>query len=133
MKETSINAAISEYIWHCRYEKSLNEKTINAYETDLKQFEELSRAISLAKVEKTHVQIWLKAISHFKHKTLKRKLASLKCFFTYVELENDWFKNPLKRMSIKMKVKRAISRDSTVFSTNMNNLSRSMSINPSLC
>lgn len=103
MKETSISVAISEFIWHCRYEKCLNEKTINAYETDLKQFEELSRAILLEDVDKTHIQNWLKAISHYKHKTIKRKLASLKCFISYVEIENDWFNNPLRRMSIKVK------------------------------
>lgn len=103
MIEKLISEAISEFVWHCRYEKSLNEKTICAYETDLKQFEELSSVNNLADVEKMHIQIWLKAISIFKHKTVKRKLATLKCFFSYIELENDWFNNPLRRMSIKMK------------------------------
>ena len=103
MIEKLISEAISEFVWHCRYEKSLNEKTICAYETDLKQFEELSSVNNLADVEKMHIQIWLKAISIFKHKTVKRKLATLKCFLSYIELENDWFNNPLRRMSIKMK------------------------------
>ena len=72
MIEKLISEAISEFVWHCRYEKSLNEKTICAYETDLKQFEELSSVNNLADVEKMHIQIWLKAISIFKHKTVKR-------------------------------------------------------------
>ena len=103
MIEKLISEAISAFIWHCRYEKSLNEKTICAYEADLKQFEKLSCANILADVGKTHIQVWLKSISTFKHKTVKRKLATLKCFFSYTELENDWFNNPLRRMSIKLK------------------------------
>lgn len=108
MIEKLISEAISAFIWHCRYEKCLNEKTIRAYETDLKQFEKLSCANNLAYVGKMHIQIWLKAISNFKHKTVKRKLATLKCFFSYIELENDWFNNPIRRMSIKMKAPSAL-------------------------
>lgn len=31
-----IRVAISEFLWYCRFEKSLNEKTTTAYATDLK-------------------------------------------------------------------------------------------------
>ncbi len=103
MNRLLICKAISAFIWHCRYEKGLDEKTIHAYETDLKQFEELSCAKHVAQIEKTQIQIWLKSLSCFKHKTLKRKLATLKCFFSYIELDNEWFNNPLRRMRIKLK------------------------------
>lgn len=103
MNRLLVREAISAFIWHCRYEKSLDEKTIYAYETDLKQFEELSCAKYLAQIEKTQIQIWLESLSCFKHKTLKRKLATLKCFFSYLELDYEWFNNPLRRMDIKLK------------------------------
>lgn len=103
MNKKLISEAISEFIWHCRYEKCLNGKTIRAYEMDLKQFETLLRVKDISDIKKTHIQIWLEALNHYKHKTLKRKLATVKCFLAYYELENDWFNNPMRRMQIKIK------------------------------
>lgn len=103
MNRLLICEAISAFIGHCRYEKNLDEKTIRAYEADLKQFQVLSCAVDMAQIEKTQIQIWLRSLSPFKHKTIKRKLATLKCFFSFLELDYEWFNNPLRRMKIKLK------------------------------
>lgn len=38
MKSKMIKDVVDEFLWHCRYEKALDQKTIKAYRVDLNQF-----------------------------------------------------------------------------------------------
>lgn len=99
-----IRVAISEFLWHCRFEKNLNEKTINAYATDLKQFSDyIGETYNLFEVTKVGLKNYLQYISRFQHKTIKRKLASLRAMLNYFECEYDMYINPMRKMQIKIK------------------------------
>ncbi len=99
-----IRVAISEFLWHCRFEKNLNEKTINAYATDLKQFSDyIEGTYNLFEVTKVFLKNYLQHISRFQHKTIKRKLASLRAMLNYFECEYDTYINPMRKMQIKIK------------------------------
>ncbi len=99
-----IRVAISEFLWHCRFEKNLNEKTINAYATDLKQFSDyIGETYNLFEVTKVGLKNYLQHISRFQHKTIKRKLASLRAMLNYFECEYDTYINPMRKMQIKIK------------------------------
>ena len=103
----SLSEAIQDFLFHCQYEKSLNDKTLKAYKVDLRQFDEyLVNTLDKRKMEdisKEMVRSYLQCISNFKPKTIKRKIASLKALLNYYEFENDDYINPFRKMSIHLK------------------------------
>ena len=100
----SITTAIEEFLWHCRFEKNLDDKTINAYNVDLKQFAgTISSTFALNEISKSEIKKYLQSISHFQHKTIKRKLASLRAMLNYFECEEESYINPMRKMQIHMR------------------------------
>ncbi|MBR0573828.1 MULTISPECIES: tyrosine-type recombinase/integrase [Pasteurellaceae] len=106
-KNLSINDAITQFIFHCRYEKKLDIKTIKSYETDLKQFttliEKKFKRTNVYDITKEILKSYVQSISCFKPKTTKRKLASVKAMFNFLTFENDDFENPFHKIKIRIK------------------------------
>lgn len=102
-----VQKALSDFIFHCQYEKGLSKKTITAYEIDLGQLKDfLYGAYSIEVMEyvsKDMIKGYLQKISNFKPKTIKRKIASSKAFFSFYEYENESFINPFRKMKIQLK------------------------------
>ena len=85
---------IKNFLFHCKFEKNLSTKTLMAYEIDLEQFKtfctENNASQTIQNVDKYVLKQYLETISpKFKPKTLKRKLASLKAFFNYMQFEDE--------------------------------------------
>lgn len=72
----NLQTTFEEYITFCQYQKRLDQKTLNAYKTDLKQFSQHFHSIS---IENISPDILERYISHlhqsYKPKTAKRKIA----------------------------------------------------------
>jgi integrase/recombinase XerD len=89
---TSISEAKGEFIKHCKYEKKLSEKTQKFYGIDLDQFLQFLKIeeseLSIEKIDKTTLRNYLYKLSDFKPKTIKRKIATLKAFFNFLEFED---------------------------------------------
>jgi integrase/recombinase XerD len=106
-KAISLDDCIKGFIFHCQYEKNLNEKTINAYTIDLEQFQSYMKTQNLSleidSVSKDLIKNYLQSIYGFKPKTVKRKIASLKAMFNWLEYENDDFINPFGKIKIRFK------------------------------
>lgn len=102
-RKQSLLCVIEDYLWHCKIEKCLDEKTLKAYEFDLLQFLETVGDEDVDCLTKEQIRDYLKSMSRFSFKTRKRKLASLKAMLNYYECENDNFINPLRRMQIQMR------------------------------
>ena len=94
---------IEDFLWHCEIEKKLSDKTVKAYKADLSQFVSNIGDIDIMEVTKDILRKYLQAISHFRHKTIKRKIATLKAMLNYYEYENEWYNNPMRKMRIKMR------------------------------
>ena len=71
------------------FEKKLSEKTLNAYKADLSQFVSSIGDLDISEVTKDVLRKYLQAISHFRHKTIKRKIATIKAMLNYYEYENE--------------------------------------------
>lgn len=102
MNLSNITTLINQYLLHCRLEKGLNTKTQKAYKTDLLQFADyiIDRGSDLSK---DNLQAYLTELhKRYKIKSVKRKIASLKAFFYYLEYEEILSDNPLNRMRIKL-------------------------------
>jgi len=103
-EKKEITAAIREFLWHCRFEKKLDEKTIRAYRADLQQMAEITgKATDVFEISKTDIKNYLQHIARFKHKTIKRKIATLRSMLNYLECEYEEYINPMRKMQIKMK------------------------------
>ena len=100
-RKTAVEQVISDFLFHCQYEKNLNEKTIYAYRSDLYMFNryihELYPSVVFEQVSKDMLKTYLQHISTYKPKTVKRKLASLKALFNYYDFEHDDFLNPFRK------------------------------------
>jgi integrase/recombinase XerD len=103
----NIEFAIVEFISHCRYEKNLSSKTLKCYGIDLKQFVEFLNSngysTGLLKVDKSILREYLQSISNFKPKTVKRKIATIKALFNFLEFEDKILINPFRKMKIQIR------------------------------
>ncbi len=88
---------------YCSIEKNLDEKTQRAYKTDLMQCMVIVGDRPIMQITKEHIRHYIKSLSGFKHKTIKRKLASLNAMLNYFEMENERYVNPLRKMNIHMR------------------------------
>lgn len=93
---------IEQYVKYCRYEKGLNEKTIKAYRIDLVQFSTFLGK-SLLNCDKGDMQGYLSSLHGcYKVKSVKRKIASLKAFYNYLECEEIIEQNPFVKLRVKL-------------------------------
>ena len=98
-----VTTVIEDFLWHCEFEKKLDRKTLNAYKADLSQFVSNVGDLNISEVNKDVLRKYLQAISHFRHKTIKRKIATIKAMLNYYEYENEWYNSPMRKMKIRMR------------------------------
>lgn len=85
MEELDMNLQekVKGYLDYCQFRKELDLKTLKAYRIDLQQYFEYvgNRAPLKEQIEEYITELHKK----YKQKTVKRKIASLKAFYTYLE------------------------------------------------
>ncbi|MDE5932125.1 MAG: tyrosine-type recombinase/integrase [Lachnospiraceae bacterium] len=94
---------VMEYIEYCEYRKRLDRKTLKAYRIDLKQYEAFcldspdcfSKNLVDRFITNLHRQ--------YRPKTVKRKIASLKAFFHYLEYKELLDENPFTKLDIRFR------------------------------
>ena len=90
------------YLDFCRYQKGLNSKTIKAYTIDLRQYYEFNLCSNYEWFEKSALNKYIFELhKKYKPKTAKRKIACLKAFFHYLELEEIMEINPFNKIQTK--------------------------------
>ncbi len=98
-----LNNEIKNYLENCKYMKGLSEKTLKAYSIDLNQYEifvkEKACWFSKPVLEDYIKQAYIK----FKPRSAKRKIAAVKAFFHYLELEEILEINPFHKIMLKHK------------------------------
>lgn len=100
-----------EYLNFCRYQKGLNPKTIKAYTIDLRQYYEFNLNSENDWFEKAALSEYIYELhKQFKPKTAKRKIACLKAFFHYLELEEILEINPFNKIQTKFQEPFALPR-----------------------
>lgn len=92
---------IDKYLHYCRFQKELDEKTVKAYRADLEQFHGFVGESALDK-EKLNAYL-LHIHGLYKQKTVKRKIASVKALFHYLEEEEIIEINPFHKVKTKFK------------------------------
>lgn len=91
---------IAEYLEYCEYRKRLDAKSIKAYRIDLKQFYNFCNG-SDDFLSRNTVDLFITFLHRqYKPKTVKRKIASLKAFFHYLEYKDLLTENPFAKLDI---------------------------------
>ena len=88
------------YLNYCEYRKQLNFKTIKAYKIDLNQYNSFCLDISDPFSKKAVDSYITELFKHYKPKSVKRKIASLKAFFHYLEYTEFLAQNPFDKLDV---------------------------------
>lgn len=111
----TISEASEGFLFHCRFEKNLSSSTLKAYDGDLKQFAAFlkSRDSSeeIAAVGKPMLRDFIQHLfASMLAKSVKRKVATLKALFRYLEREELVESNPFHKMDIRIREPRRLPR-----------------------
>lgn len=93
------------YLNECLYKKELSSKTLKAYAIDLRQFNRfVQKRKSENPQERQLINDYIIEI-HKKYapRTTKRKIASLKAFFHYLESEDIISENPFRKINVRFR------------------------------
>lgn len=100
----NITVEIQKYLQFCTQRKNLDHKTTKSYSIDLRQFTEFIYNNNLLWVSKSSIEKYIDSLHNtFKPKSVKRKIATIKAFFHYLEIEEIIDINPFHKIQIKYK------------------------------
>ena len=100
----NLQSHISIYLKYCDTQKRLDEKTIKAYQIDLKQFTEAMQSSNVTQITSEVLENHIATLHRqYKPKTVKRKIASLKAFFHYLEYKEIIEYNPFNKIQIRFR------------------------------
>lgn len=94
---------IPNYLDYCHYQKKLNSKTLKAYRIDLTQFLSYMQSTNFELNRSNLSKFIINLHKQYKPKSVKRKMASVKALFTYLEYEDIIPENPFAKLNIKFK------------------------------
>ena len=99
----TLNNLITDYLEYCQYRKRLDSKTIKSYRIDLTQYSAHVFEPPHCFAKDTVDQYITGLHKLYKPKTVKRKIASLKAFFHYLEYKELLEDNPFLKLDIKFR------------------------------
>ncbi len=95
---------IKNYLNYCQFQKRLDDKTLKAYRIDLKQFSDLTSVEDITCFTTDLLEAYIAKLHQaYKPKTVKRKIASIKALFHYLDYKEIIDRNPFNKMHIKFR------------------------------
>ena len=89
---------VSAYFTYCKLQKNLDNKTLKAYQIDLKQF--VAFYPKPTTVTRTDMELYIEHLmEHYKASTVKRKIAAIKAYYHYLvyeEILDQSFQNQVR-------------------------------------
>lgn len=97
----TLQKLIKNYLDYCSTQKCLDEKTLKAYRIDLRQFSEQICITEVTEINSTILEEHIATLhQQYQPKTVKRKIASLKAFFHFLEYRDCIEQNPFSRIQV---------------------------------
>jgi integrase/recombinase XerD len=113
MNITLINA-IGSFLDSCKYERKLSPHSCKAYALDLRGFSQFlgprTPKLPVHQVTRSDVSEFLKSLDSLKPRTVRRKLATLKSFFSFLERECHLSESPVRLIRLKVHVGRQLPK-----------------------
>ncbi|RGQ05551.1 tyrosine-type recombinase/integrase [Blautia obeum] len=92
---------LAAYLEYCEYRKQLDKKTLKAYRIDLRQYFE---HVNAGEPDKEKIEEFVTYLhKSYKQKTVKRKIASMKAFYNYLEECEIIAESPFRKIKVKFK------------------------------
>lgn len=89
------------YLEYCRFRKELDAKSLKAYGIDLRQY---FAFCGNGEPQKARIEEYITELhKNYKQKTVKRKIASIKAFYNYLEEEEVIESSPFRKIKVKFK------------------------------
>lgn len=107
--------AISQFLLHCQYEKNLNPKTLKAYSTDLRQMQDFladgSGVDAVSAIDKGELRRYIRHLhAALAERSLKRKVATMKSLFRFLEREDIILVSPFHKMDVRIRAAHRLPR-----------------------
>jgi integrase/recombinase XerD len=100
-KIMNYNEQVKKYLEYCEFRKELDWNTLKAYRIDLKQFFEFTQEDM---PEKNKIENYITELhKKYKQKTIKRKIASIKAYYNYLEECEIIEDSPFRKIKVKFK------------------------------
>ena len=108
----TLNDYTSTYLEHCKFRKRLDAKTLKAYTIDLKQYADFCTFLPSPNYQSRNTIEQFITFLHkqYKPKTVKRKLATLKAFFHYLEYIDVLPVNPFSKVDVRFREPKLLPR-----------------------
>lgn len=101
---SNLQTHINNYLEYCQLQKRLDAKTLKAYRIDLAQFQNQLPTSDILEITPETLESYIATLHQkYKPKTVKRKIASLKALFHYLEYKELIDKNPFNKVQIKFR------------------------------
>lgn len=98
----TIQQKIARYLQDCEFQKRLDTKTLKAYRIDLMQFAAFEEQSKLL-LNRDGVMAYITSLHQsYKPRSVRRKIASLKAFCSYLEYEGLLEESPFNRLRLKL-------------------------------
>lgn len=100
----TMKTSIKNYLEYCDKQKCLDEKTLKAYKIDLNQFVSYICSSDITDISTNILEEYIGILNNtYKPKTVKRKIASTKTFFHYLEYKEILNNNPFNKLQLKFR------------------------------
>lgn len=100
----NLQTLINNYLEYCHNQKRLDSKALKAYRIDLQQFYENFSHKEITDITPPLLEDYIGCLHlQYKPKTVKRKIASAKAFFHYLEFKETITLNPFSKIQIKFR------------------------------
>lgn len=97
----NLETLVKDYLEFCSTQKCLDGKTLKAYRIDLRQFSEQICTTKVSEINSVILEKYIAMLhQYYQPKTAKRKIASLKSFFHFLEYKDLIKQNPFNRLQL---------------------------------
>lgn len=103
---SNISPDAKEFLDHCKYEKSLDHKSIKAYAIDLHQYHHFLNSSKCEQHIREIDKQWARKYVHelfgkYEPRTAKRKIATVKSFYSFLEYDDKILANPFRALRLR--------------------------------
>lgn len=101
---TNLQKNLTNYLEYCKYQKRLDSKTLKAYRIDLTQFISQLPVNNILEITSDILENFIAQLHQkYKPKTVKRKIASVKALFHYLEYKELIKRNPFYKLEVRFR------------------------------
>lgn len=103
--------AAKNYLKNCQEQKRLDAKTLKAYQIDLTQFYNSFNINDIYDIPSVELEKYIADLhQNYKPKTVKRKIASIKAFYHYLEYQNYIPVNPFNKIRTRFRAPQTLPK-----------------------